>query len=187
MLCEINFKEIELTVPMCPWLRWGLDFKKVKEEFTFSKLWKSKTWKDIGIGIALGFLSLIPGSSDLSTDYLSAYNYINGDDYIKKVENTNDSTVSSPNCTLIGESFNVYYGKESNTSERYFSFSCFEQDPFWGGLTLCFTYTPGFIMFGPVFVICMRLLKNNNPDLGKSEVENTFHLLLLLQVPDLVQ
>ena len=178
MLCEINFKEVELTVPMCPWLIWDLDFEKVKREFALSELWTSKTWKDIGIGIVLGFLSLIPGSSDLSTDYLSAYNYINGDNYTKKVENINDSSVSSPNCTLIGESFNVYYGKESNTSERYFSFSCFEQDPFWGGLTLCFTSTPGFMMFGPVFVICMRLLRTNNPSLGKSVVENLLDLFV---------
>ena len=112
-----------MIIPLFPWLQWNLNWKVFKGELVWSKLWTSRKWKDIFIGFVLGLFSLLPGSSDLITDYLSAHTFIKGTDYIKDVKNLNDSSVKSPNCTQIGISINSYYditGKESNSSTMHY-------------------------------------------------------------------
>ena len=155
-------EKIDLEVFLFPWLLWHLDLKVFKDEFKWKNLWTSKKWKSIAKGFVLGFLNLLPSISDLITDYLSAHTFIKGTNYIKNVENISDFSLSSHNCTLIGESYSSYYdftGKEINSSMRHFRFSCFEQDPFWGSLTLCFTHAPGFFIIGPLLFNLMHIFR----------------------------
>ena len=156
---EKDYK-VKLSVPLLAYLTWKIDKKAFKTELSELKLWKNRKWESISVTLA--FLSILPSLLILICDILSAKAFTQGTYYWKNVENKSDLAVSSPDCDLIGEYYKSYYdftGKEENTTQTLFRYSCFEQDIVWGRITIGFIFTPGFMLIGPVLLYLMSLCK----------------------------
>jgi len=125
---------------------YNFDINKWTKEFTVEKLWTSRDLRKMSkyfFGTLL--VSFSPSIVDMVTDYLSAYSYFFGTEYIKHVDNTTDTIVEG--CELVTTTLTTSY-KENITFTSH-QFSCFEKDPIYGGVTLFFTFLPSVI-----FVYC---------------------------------
>ena len=161
---SVNVQEkdskVKLSVPLLAYLTWKIDKKAFKTELSDLKLWKNRKWESISVTLA--FLSILPSLLILTCDILSAKAFTQGTYYWKNVENKSDLAVSSSNCDLVGEYYKSYYdftGKEENTTQTLYRYSCFEQDIVWGRITIGFIFTPGFMLIGPVLLYLMSLCK----------------------------
>ena len=75
----------------------------LKEELTYKKLWKSRTWSDIFQHFFKALLiGLIPTIFDVCTDCISSEHYYTGDIYQKTVSTITDPAVNSSECTNTG-------------------------------------------------------------------------------------
>lgn len=96
-------------------------------------------WKNIGatFGIALSF-GLLLSIFDVSSDFLTFWLFLNGDNYRKTVPSEDNHYVTgSFNCTKIGHFYN--YRERNITS---FSFECRESNPVFAWFTLAFVLLP---------------------------------------------
>ena len=95
------------------------------------------------------FISLVlflSSTYDVGSDGILAHSFIGGTNYTKIVKNQSDTVVE--NCTLVGKTFHVSYKSEIETEEiTTYEYDCFEEDPYWGGFTLCFMFVPGFSLW----------------------------------------
>ena len=64
----------------------GLDWTALRHEFTWEKLWTSRSWADIGKNfIVVLLLGLLPSGYDIVSDGLLVNAFVNGTNYIKHV------------------------------------------------------------------------------------------------------
>jgi len=125
-----------------------LDWEELRGEFTWDKIWRERTWKEIAETFSVGLIfSLLPTVNDVLTDSLSANNFIFGTKYIKKVYNLTDQ--SAKNCTHVGRY--IEYSETAEPSVLYEVVECFERDQIWGCLTLSFIFLPGIIGAPKIF------------------------------------
>ena len=74
---------------------WKIDFSSLKRDFqNHAQIWKDTKYEDIALAI-LGFCS---STYDIVSDSLLSKSYISGTDYVKIVDDYNDSVVT--NCTV---------------------------------------------------------------------------------------
>ena len=82
---------------------WEVDWPAARKEFSKKKLWKERTWGNIGQTLTKVFLlSLLPSVLDVGTDSLGVRNFIMGANYTKIVPmfpEPNDTM--NVNCTHI--------------------------------------------------------------------------------------
>ena len=136
-----------------------IDFKVLRDEFSFDKIWRSRAFGNICSHFAQVLLiGLIPSFFDLVTDSLNAKNFILGNYYIKHIHNMSEFDKDS--CTHVGTYIRYRNPEKLNISEdisnsRFLTdleipevvfeeVSCFEVDPTWGWLTFSFILLPGF-------------------------------------------
>ena len=84
---------------------WEIDWKALKVELTKEKQWTSKAWwKSIQNNLLISFSTgFFFSAFDLITDGTSGFTYIFGADYIKNVNDKNDSSVAdSEGCKILG-------------------------------------------------------------------------------------
>lgn len=117
---------------------WKIDFSSLKRDFQIhAQIWKDTKYEDIALAI-LGFVS---STYDIVSDSLLSKSYISGTDYVKIVDDYNDSVVT--NCTFLGH--NTYVDVVENKTEKFYEFSCFETDFYWGWITSSFVFLPGLL------------------------------------------
>ena len=120
---------------------WEIDWKALKVELTKEKQWTSKAWwKSIQNNLLISFSTgFFFSAFDLITDGTSGFTYIFGADYIKNVNDENDSSIAdSDTCKRLG-----YFTATHRDSRDYYQYKCFERDPIWGSLTLAFMFVSG--------------------------------------------
>ena len=117
---------------------WKIDFSSLKRDFQIhAQIWKDTKYEDIALAI-LGFCS---STYDIVSDSLLSKSYISGTDYVKIVDDYNDSVVT--NCTFLGH--NTYVDVVENKTEKFYEFSCFETDFYWGWITSSFVFLQGLL------------------------------------------
>ena len=120
---------------------WEINWEALKVELTKEKQWTSKAWwKSIQNNLLISFSTgFFFSAFDLITDGTSGFTYIFGADYIKNVNDKNDSSVAdSEGCKILG-----HFQAIDRDSKDYCQYQCFERDPIWGSLTLIFMFVPG--------------------------------------------
>ena len=120
---------------------WEINWEALKVELTKEKQWTSKAWwKSIQNNLLISFSTgFFFSAFDLITDGTSGFTYIFGADYIKNVNDKNDSSVAdSEGCKILG-----HFEAIDRDSKDYCQYQCFERDPIWGSLTLIFMFVPG--------------------------------------------
>ena len=121
-----------------------INWKALNAEFTWEKLWTNRTWKDIfGHFAKVLFLTLIPTLVDVITDALSGKKFVLGNDYMKRDVNLSDPL--NENCTLVGTYWK--YGSDGEPYVEHEDWSCHEEDPVWGYVTLALIFVPGLSIF----------------------------------------
>ena len=117
---------------------WKIDFFRLKLDFqNHAQIWKDTKYEDIAFAI----FGLGGSTYDIVSDALLSKSYLSGTDYIKIVDNYYDSVVT--NCTFLGH--NTYVDVVENKTEKFYEFSCFEQDIYWGWMTSSFVFLPGLL------------------------------------------
>ena len=78
-----------------------IDFKVLRDEFSFDQIWRSQTVGNICSHLVQVLLiGLIPSFFDLVTDSLNAKNFILGNYYTKHIHNMSEFDKDS--CTHVG-------------------------------------------------------------------------------------
>ena len=101
-------------------------------EFEFSKFCNDFSFKRTFDKMA--FLAFCLAMIEIGSDFWSSSNFINGNYYVKTVENIMDEAVTSFQCRKIQTIFTYNY--ETNSNGTMHTFQCFEKDPIWGAVTL---------------------------------------------------
>ena len=99
------------------------DFSKFSNDFSFRRNFDK-----------MAFLAFCLAIIEIGSDFWSSYNFINGNYYVKTVENIMDEAVTSFQCRKI-QTTNTY-NYETNSNGTIHTFRCFEKDPIWGAVTL---------------------------------------------------
>ena len=99
------------------------DFSKISNDFSFRRTFDK-----------MAFLAFCFAMIEIGSDFWSSYNFINGNYYVKTVENIMDEAVTSFQCRKIQTTY--VYNYETNSNETTHTFRCFEKDPIWGAVTL---------------------------------------------------
>ena len=102
------------------------------------------------VGFCLSFFDMAIG------DGLVSYDFLNGADYIKTVNDTSDPAVTNPNFSCKHISTTHHFTGDNAT---VYTFTCNERDPIWGSLSLAIIWIAGFyfaIFNGP------KLGRNND-------------------------
>ena len=99
------------------------DFSKFSNDFSFKRAFDK-----------MAFLAFCLAMIEIGSDFWSSYNFINGNYYVKTVENIMDEAVTSFQCRKIQTTYTYNYETKSNGTIH--TFRCFEKDPIWGAVTL---------------------------------------------------
>ena len=99
------------------------DFSKFSNDFSFRRTFDK-----------MAFLAFCLAMIEFRSDFWSSHNFINGNYYVKTVENIMDEAVTSFQCRKIQTTYTYNY--ETNSNGTMHTFRCFEKDPIWGAVTL---------------------------------------------------
>ena len=118
----------------------GLDWKALKDEFSCTTIWKSRSWSNILQGFSLALLfGLSPSLIDVTFDGYTVTKFIHGDTYFLNLP-VNDSKLNESDCTVKIGPLNTSINEENIVVE------CFQKDPIWGYTVLFLIFAPG--LFG---------------------------------------
>jgi hypothetical protein len=112
-----------------------LNLSKFRRNLSFKSIFKTIQLMAL-VGFCLSFFDVVIG------DGLVSFDFLNGADYIKTVNDTSDPAVTNPNysCKHIST---THHFTEDNTT--VYTFTCNERDPIWGSISLAIIAGTGFI------------------------------------------
>ena len=132
----------------------GINFSALKNELNVQKLWRERTWQEILNHFVTALVFGALGSFvDISTDGLTANSFIKGANYTKWVKNLSDPA-NHNGCVHTFRLTSFSPGPKI----EYEEIVCFEQDPIWGWVTVCFIFLPGYFTVYPVTDIILEIL-----------------------------
>ena len=111
--------------------------KKERKLANIANNFPKLSFKKIALYFTLAIISTAPSCWDTGTDVYQGQLYLNGDFYIKHVNDRNDFAVTNYNCTWI-ETTRKVTGDIESKEEVTYTYECFERDEFYGYFTLAF-------------------------------------------------
>jgi hypothetical protein len=116
--------------------------QNLRNEFTFKKMWTDRSLSRILLHfITALFFGIVGSSYDVATDILLFEDYWCGKLYKKTVASPKDVSVNSSDCFQIGFYSELINGTTLTVTS--YTFTCFEQDPYYALATLTFILLPG--------------------------------------------
>ena len=121
------------------------------------------SFKKIALYFFLATISIGPSCWDTGTDINQGQLYLNGDNYTKYVNDTNDFSVTNFTCTLIETTKKIV----GDIEEVTYTYNCFEKDEFFGYLTLTFVFlVPGIFQAIKIFIASGSLEAKSHKIIG---------------------